>query len=523
MVAQFFGLKLRLVANTFKRSPWQIVGILIALLYGLGAAATAALGLVGLRLADPDVARSVVIVFGSLVVLGFLLVPLAFGVDDTLDPRRFSLFGIPTSKLASLLALTALIGVPSFAVTIVALAQVVTWSRGALPVFLAILGMVVIVVTCVLGARVTTSLAALLLSTRRAREISGLVALVVIVCLSPAIALLASVNWADDGIAALGRIADVASWTPLGAVWAAPADAAIGDASAGIQKLFIAVLFAALLWVVWRSLVAVMLVAPPRENHSKTYLGLGWFARLPATPVWAIAARSFTYWFRDARYRVQLVIIPIVPMLMVVVFLVVGVYWKNLALLPLPVMCLFLSWSVHNDVAYDNTAMWLHVTSNVSGAADRIGRIIPVLFLGVPLIAVGAPISANFYGDPTVLPSMIGVSSCILLCGLGLSSFLSARFPYPAVRPGDSPFTQPQASGGSASLIQSLAFPTALLLTAPSLLFGLHGLVERETLPMLSLLSGLVVGIGTLLLGVWLGGRTFERRGPELLAFTQRN
>jgi ABC-2 type transport system permease protein len=210
-------------------------------------------------------------------------------------------------------------------------------------------------------------------------------------------------------------------------------------------------------------------------------------------------------------------------MLMVVVFLLGGVYWQNLALLPLPIMCLFLSWSVHNDVAYDNTAIWLHVASNVSGVADRLGRIIPVLLLGAVLIAVGAPITAALYGDWSALPSVIGVSACILLSGLGLSSLLSARFPYPAVRPGDSPFTQPQASGGAASLVQSIAFLATVLLTVPSLLIGLFGLVERETLPALSLVTGLAVGLTALVLGVRLGGKTFERRGPELLAFTQRN
>ncbi len=523
MVAQFFRLKLRLLANTFKRSPWQIVGIVIALVYGVGAAGFAVLGLVGLRFAEPEVARSVLVVFGSLVVLGFLLVPLAFGVDDTLDPRRFALFGIPNSKLASLLALTALIGVPSLVIVIVSAAQVVTWSRGALPVLLALAGAAVIVATCVLGARVTTSLAAFVLSTRRARETSGLIALITVVCASPAIAILASVDWATDGIVALGRMADVASWTPFGAAWAAPADAATGNAGSGILKLLIAIAFVVVLWVLWRGLVSAMLVSRQREGRSKSYAGLGWFDRLPATPLGTVAARSLTYWFRDARYRVQLVIVPIVPMLMVVVFLVGGVYWQNLALLPLPVMCLFLSWSVHNDVAYDNTAIWLHVASNVSGAADRLGRAVPALLLGTLLIAIGAPISAELYGDATVLPSMIGVSACILLSGLGLSSVLSARFPYPAVRPGDSPFTQPQASGGAASLVQSLAFFATVLFTVPALLLGLYGLVERGILPVLSLVTGLGVGLAVLAIGISAGGRIFERRGPELLAFTLRN
>jgi ABC-2 type transport system permease protein len=38
MVAQFLRLKLRLLRNIFRRSPWQVVGITVGLIYGLGAA-----------------------------------------------------------------------------------------------------------------------------------------------------------------------------------------------------------------------------------------------------------------------------------------------------------------------------------------------------------------------------------------------------------------------------------------------------------------------------------------------------
>lgn len=52
MVAQFLRLKLRLLANTLRRSPWQVVGIVIALFYGLGAALVAVGTLIVLRFAE---------------------------------------------------------------------------------------------------------------------------------------------------------------------------------------------------------------------------------------------------------------------------------------------------------------------------------------------------------------------------------------------------------------------------------------------------------------------------------------
>lgn len=523
MVAQFLGLKLRLLGNLFRRSPWQIVGMVLALLYGLGAAFTAIIGLFALRIAEVELARSVVVVSGSLIVLGFLLVPLVFGADDTLDPRKFSLFGMRNGRLAAGLAIAAFIGVPALVVTLIALAQIVTWSRGGLPVLFAILSAVLIVVTCVLGSRVTTSVATLLLATRRAREATGLIALVVLSALSPLVAIMVTVNWERDGLRVLHSIATVAAWTPLGAAWAAPADAAAGDMSAAIVALAIALGFVLLLWFVWRVIIAIMLVTPERVSRSREYTGLGWFARMPGNPAGAIAARSLSYWGRDVRYRAALLVVPIVPAVMIGALSVGGVSLHYLLLLPVPIMCFFLAWStVHNDVAFDNTAVWLHVASNTAGWADRLGRLVPPLALGILVILIGAPLSAWGYGDPGIIASVVGVSVCILLVGLGLSSIISAGFPYPAVHPGDSPFAQPQSSATGASWVQGLSLIGVLAISSPSVYLAVRGILEGGEWHMAALLVGIGIGVVAVACGILLGGKIFDRRAPELLAFTAR-
>lgn len=523
MVAQLLRLKLRLLANTVRRSPWQVVGIIIALLYGLAAAFFAVAALVALRFADVQFAGTIVAALGSVLVLGFLVVPLAFGVDDTIDPRNFALFGISSSRLAAGLAAAALVGVPSLVVAVIAVAQVATWSRGALPTVLAIIGAIVIVGTCVLGARVATSIAAFLLAGRRARETTGFIALVAIVLLSPVAVVLASIDWRRDGAAVLAGIAQVAGWTPFGAAWSSPADAAAGSDWTAILKALIGIAFLAILWFSWRALVAKMLVTPGRESQAKRESGLGWFARLPDNPTGAIAARSLSYWFRDPRYRISLVMVPIVPVLLIVPLYTAGVSWQYLALIPVPVMCLFLTWSIHNDVAYDHTAIWLHIASNTTGWADRFGRVVPALILGVPLVLIGSPICAALFGQWSVLPSLLGLSICILLVGLGLSSIMSARFPYPAVRPGDGPFMQPQSSGTVAALAQSISFFAIILLALPAAGFGILGLLFGGGWPYAALVVGVVVGLAAFFGGILWGGRIFARRAPELLAFTLRN
>lgn len=524
MVAQFLRLKLQLLANSFRRKPLQLVGMILALLYGLGFAYATVAGLIALRLVEPDVARSVIVVFGSLVVLGFFVLPLAFGVDDTIDPRRFSLFGISNHTLAVGIVVSALISLPSLVISVVAVAQIVTWSRAPLPTLLAIVATPLIVATCVLGARVSTAIASFLLSSRRARDITGLIAVIGFVLLAPLLALLSAVDWQLYGLVVLERVAKVLAWTPLGAVWSVPADAAVGDVTNVLAKLAIAVVFVGALWFGWRLLIARMLVSPERLAPIKTYQGLGWFATFSGTPTGAIAARSITYWGRDARYRISLIIIPLIPVLPMLALAIAGVEPRILALIPLPLMCLFLSWvTLHNDVAYDNTAVWLHIASDTRGWQDRLGRAVPVLVIGVPLIAVGSLVTAWFWGDWSWLPSIIGFSGCVLLIGVGLSSILSARFPYPVVRPGDSPFAQPQSSGSGASLIQSLSFVGLVLLSAPVGFFIFLAVVMGPEWHFTALVGGLAIGVIVCVVGIALGGRIWDRRSPELLEFALQN
>lgn len=523
MVAQILRLKLLLLVNSFRRTPWQVVGLLFGLFYGLGTAGFLAAMLVALRFFDVEVARSAVTVFGSITVVVFAVLPLILGIDDILDPRKFSTFGISNTTLASSIAIASLLSVPAIVISIIAVAQIGTWSRGASPAAISILAAVIIVFTCLLSARISTTLASFLLSSRRSRDISTILGLALLVAASPVLALLASIDWVRDGLVVLTGIADVVGWTPIGAAWAAPADAAAGLESSAIAKLFISIGWLLVLALVWRVLVGAVLVTPERQAQAKKYVGLGWFDQLPGTPTGAIAARSLTYWARDARYVTSLVVIPLVPAVMVVALIIAGVPLHVLALLPVPIMCLFLSWSIHNDVSFDNTAVWLHIASSTRGRADRLGRLLPVLVTGTVLVLAGSVISVSLYGDWSVLPSLIGVSSSILLVGLGLSSVMSARFPYPAVRPGDSPFSQPQAGGSAAGLIQGLSFFGILLLSAPAIVTAGLGLFFGAPWPSVSLVSGVSVGLLALFVGVSLGSRVYDRRGPALLAAALRN
>ena len=523
MVAQFLRLKLRLLGNIFRRSPWQVVGIVLGLVYGLGLATILFLALAGLRFVDDtEVIRDVFIVAGAATIVGFVIFPLAFGVDDTLDPRRFALFGLPDRTLALGLALAAFIGIPALVLGIVLAGTVVTWSRGVGETLLALLSALIAFATCILIARVATGVASVLLATRRAREVSGALGVLLIVLLSPVIVVLLTLDWANSGLRVLESFAGVLGWTPLGAAFAAPGDAASGDWGIAILKFLVAAVTLGAIWLGWQALVAKMLVTPGREASARSYRGLGWFDRMPHTATGAVAARSLTYWFRDARYWVSIVMVPIVPVIVVVTLGIAGIPLAYTALIPVPLICLLLGWSLHNDTAFDSTAVWLHVASGVRGAADRAGRLVPVLIAGVVVIGLGSAVTVFVLDDWRLLPPLVGVSAALLLGGLGVGSIASARFPYPAVKPGDSPFQQPQSTGTITALVQTITMFGSFLVAAPALAFGALGMLDDPSWYAASFAAGVGLGLLVLAGGIALGGRTFDRRGPEILAAALR-
>jgi ABC-2 type transport system permease protein len=515
MAAQLLRLRLELLGAALRFSGRQ----LLAAVLGLAAAVAVAVYVAGLRSAETADAATAVTITGSLVLCALFVGPPVFGVDDPMDPRRFAHLGISTGRLARGLALAAFVGIPALALVIIAIAQVVTWNRDGTSTAIALAALVLVVVTGVLLVRLATLVSAFG-STARRRTLVVLSAVVTAAVVVPGVVALIG---AGGDAAALASTASVLGWTPLGAAFSAPAAAAAGFAGVAAAKLVLAVVYVAVLWVAWRALVgAVLERVEPRVIRIRRH-GLGWFEVFPATATGVIAARTFTYWGRDPRYFVGLVVVPILPLLLVVPLVLAGFPTDVLALIPVPIAALFLGWSVHNDVAQDNTAIWLHVVSDTRGSADRLGRLLPVLLVGVPVVILGSLLSARIYDDGSLFLSMTGVSLGILFTALGLSSVISARFPYPAVQPGDSPFSSPQAAGSGSAVIQSLSLLLTVVLMVPALILATMGLLSGGVWPFASFVVGLSVGLIVLVAGVSGGGRVFERRATDLLALSMRN
>ena len=113
MVAHLIRLKLNLLWNSLKRSPWQLVGLIIGGLYGLGVLVTVIVGLAVLGSGEADFIGTVVVLAGAALILGWLIIPVVgAGLDATLDPARFTTYAIPMKSRLTGLLVSSFIGVP---------------------------------------------------------------------------------------------------------------------------------------------------------------------------------------------------------------------------------------------------------------------------------------------------------------------------------------------------------------------------------------------------------------------------
>ncbi|WP_322411954.1 hypothetical protein [Microbacterium invictum] len=513
-------MRLALVAGALRGDGRHVTRMILGSVLLVAAVAAACWALLTLADARAAVVLAVTVLGGAGLTLGFALAPVVAAVSDPLDPRRFAVLGLAPAPLAATLAVAGLVSVPIAALTTMAVAAGITWGELGAAWWAIALGVILAVVTCGLLARVGMAVTSLFLRERRSRELTGLFILAVLVVVVPVGVFLASLEWRGTVPSQLSEAIEILALTPLGAAWAFPGLVVTGAESAPLSFL-VAILTVAALTGLWFGLVRMLLTTSERPLTGRERGGLGWFAVAPGTPGGAIAARSLLYWLTDRRYLVNVLVIPVAAVLTIVPLLVAGVPLEIAVLVPVPVAALFSGWLPHNDLAYDSTAVWMHIGSGVRGASDRIGRLVPIILIGVVLLAVAVPISISLHGRWSALPAMTGLCAALFLCGLGLSSITSATWPYPVTRPGDSPFQQPQRTGSGGALAQAFVMIGAILLSAPVAWWGWLSLTGDEEATTLALWGGLAIGGFTAIAGVAVGSAVFERRGSRIMEFAE--
>ena len=522
MVALLVQLKLTLLRNSLRRSVWRTVGLVIGAAYALGVVVGVLIGMLALRSTSLATTADVTVLAYSGLTVGWLLMSLlVFGVDETVDPAKFALLPVRARELLPGLLVAGAVGVPGIATVLVALALVLTWARSLPLTAAALVAAVLGVLTCLLLARAATAAFARVLSSRRFRDL----AFVLLGLLGAGLALVGNVvdDLAGSGVEQLRRLlsvsAEVAGWTPFGWAWAVPAELARGEWGQAGLRLLLAVAEVVVLWLVWQRVLAARLTEPLEGGGgAAAQVHSGWVERLyPESPAGGVAARSLRYWRRDPRYLAGVAGFLVAPVVLIATALLNPEATTVLALLAPGMLGLLLGPSIAQDLSYDGTALWTHITAGVSGAADRLGRVLSTLTVFGPVLVVTLGLSLALTGQWSLLGVTLGLTLALLLTGLGVGCVVGALWQWPAPAPGESPFQKGNSGGLPALLSLAVTSGMTLVLALPTLALAV-GSIWLPWLGWLSVPVALVTGLVVLRLGIRHGGRLLDRRWSEVLA-----
>ncbi len=315
--------------------------------------------------------------------------------------------------------------------------------------------------------------------------------------------------------------ARVALWLPVSSAMLA---STVDEPAITARALGVAVV---LLLVLAAVLAAIGVRTGRRMMHARTDGGasrLGLMGAAAGSSSRAIAWRIGMAWLRDHRYITVMVTVIILPVLIVIPLLIGGADRGWLALLPLPLSAFLLGWAVHNDLAFDSSASWIHFTSGMRGSADRFGRVLPTLIVGTVAVLGGVGFLGLFVNGWPQAVATGAVSLALLLVSLGGSSIMSVVAPYAVARPDDPPLSQPVRSWGAAVFAHPVAGITEAALCLPVMLLAVVAINESSWAhAVIASALALGIGVGYLWAGIVIGGKLYERRAVQLLHFAQQS
>ncbi|HEX7210142.1 MAG TPA: hypothetical protein VF241_04420 [Propionibacteriaceae bacterium] len=527
MVALLVRLKLTLLKNSLKRSVWRTVGMIIAMVYALVVVIVVLAGLIGLRFTSLALTADLTVVGYAGLTVGWLLMSmLVFGVDETIDPAKFALLPVRASDLLPGLLVAGLISAPGVATIVVATGLVITWARSLPLTMAALIAAPLGVLTCFLLSRAATAAFASFLASRRFRDLAfiGLALFGVVMAIAGNMISVVVSTGVDQLRRSLADIAIVAGWSPFGWAWAIPADVSRGAwAVAGIH-LILAVVLVCLLWMAWRHFLALRLVSPIEGGGtaSKVRDSTAIERLYPATPAGGVAGRTLRYWRRDPRYLAGIAGFLIGPIVLIITQVINPQASAVLAVFAPSLLGMLVGFSLAQDLSYDGTALWLHISTGIRGAEDRTGRVMSTITIYLPLTVILLCVAMIITGEWQLLVPAVGLALALLLTGLGVGSLVGTLWQWPAPQPGANPFTRGNAGGLPSLLSFSLTMFGTVILALPTIALVIWSFatpwVGYLTLPV-----GLVCGFIVLRIGIRQGGRILDQRWPEaMLAVSEK-
>ncbi|SDH80494.1 hypothetical protein [Nonomuraea jiangxiensis] len=479
-VLLFAQLKIRLLAGNLRGDLQRKLGFIFTLLIAAGLAVLGFFLMSLLRLAPADIAASLVTVAFTLFLVSWMIVPLmAFGLDDTLDPARLSLFPLRTRRMAVGMFTASVTGVWPVAMLVVTFGALVGLAGGVGGFLLGIPAVLLQFALCVVTSRLITTALSGALRSRRGRDLLA-VAVLLVVVLAQLPNLLMNRGFADPA-AELHRIAAVLRWTPPGMAAHAIAD----GGPAGLADLAVLAGVVALLGWLWIKALGRALVTPDSSTQGTASVrkGRGLVDRfLPDGPLAAVVTKELKYIRREPRFRVSWASAVFVTL---VLSFSLGGRGDGDAVAALPVFlasigAVMIALQSANTFGIDGRSLWMNAVAFGSERdlrTDLAGRHLANAVIAVPLLAVIAVASGLFAGQPELIVPGVLAGWGALGVGLGVGSVTSVILPYSLPERMNAFSGAAPGQGGQALAASMGAMAGIALLALPILLPMALGLV----------------------------------------------
>ncbi|NUR82809.1 MAG: hypothetical protein HOY71_01835 [Nonomuraea sp.] len=430
--ALFARLKLRLMAGNLRADTQRKVGFVFTLLLALGAGALGFFLLSLLRLAPAETAQQVVIVLYSLMFIGWIVVPLlAFGLDDTLDPARLSLFPLRTGQLAIGMFTASATGVWPLASLAITLGGLVGIASGVGGVLLGVPAVLLQFALCLVTSRLVTTALSSGLRSRRGRDVLAIAAIFVVL-LAQLPNLLLNGGLGDPG-AMLERLAGVMRWFPSGFAAHAMADGGL----VGLGELVVLAALVLLIGWLWIKALSRALVTPDASTQGASVRKeSGLVDRfLPDGQLAAVVTKELKYGRREPRLRLQWFTSIVVAGILA--FSISNGAGGQLGDSVVPVFAAFAALMIGlqtgNAYGYDGRSFWMNAVAFGSEREVRVdlaGRHLATAIIGVPLLAVVSVVVCAITGTWGALPATMLVAWGELGIGMGVASLIGVLIPY---------------------------------------------------------------------------------------------
>lgn len=528
-------LKWTLWKRSYRKNVGKIIGTSIGVLYGLGGLAMLVFLFLGTTLwaGEGELFPQIVRGLGAVTVLLWFLIPvLAFGIDDTLDPRSFALFPRSARELQPGMFAAAALSLPSL-FTLLALAiatafellWLVLFGQGAGWVVLGALALIPAnlagLALCLLLPRAWLAHSAARASSRKGRELGGIFGFLGMFVAIYAFSLSAQriedldMLWVREQ---LPVATEVFAWTPLGALFSVPMDLAEGRVLAALLRALIGAATIVLVWLWWRRSIDRSLTSALTGDASSGQAKVSPLVPrfVPAGPFGAVLGKSLRYWRRDTRYLAALGIYPVV----IVFFVAMGFMVPEARPMMLGMavfMCAMTGLSISNEIGFDGPSGWVNIVAGAPARANLLGRIAAMAVLMVPAVVVITVVLPLLYGLPELIPMTVLGSLGAMISGWGTSMVAGVLLPYPSSAPGTNPMKDKSASSSNAMLSMAISMVTVFVPMLPPLGLGIWGAVAGN----LTLITGagvlaIVIGVAVLLIGLRIATVRLDARYPDI-------